>query len=156
MFIFTFRRKKTRAAVLAAAAFAIFAVLIMHGGQSDASVFSGAPEAMGVSNNEQRVFYLESMGFLVNPDPVETEEVTIPDEFGDVYTRYNELQREAGFDLKPYRGEVCVRYTYQIHNFDEAEYTVYANLLTFEDRIIGGDICSRELDGFMIPLKSPA
>ena len=154
MFIFTFKATKKRAVIFfIAACLIVGAFMFAQSLQKSASVSAEADEKTGISNNEQRVFYLESMGYLVNPDPLETEEIQIPDDFGDVYSRYNELQKAVGFDLEPYRGEHCMRYTYQIHNFDEAEYTVYADLITKDGRVMGGDICSRELDGFMLPLK---
>ncbi|MBR2742470.1 MAG: DUF4830 domain-containing protein [Clostridia bacterium] len=157
MFILSFKATKKRAVLFFAAACAIAAVFMLilsHQGCESAPAADARAEFDGASNNDGRVFYLESLGLTVTPDPVETSEVEIPDEFGDVYARYNEIQKTAGFDLEQYRGESCMRYTYHVHNFDEADSEVYANLLVFEGRVIGGDICVRDLDGFMLPLNA--
>lgn len=75
---------------------------------------------------------------------------TIPIEFDMVYNNYNELQKEAGYDLAPYMGKKCVMYTYEItnHPFGKAN----ANIIVYKGEIIGGDISSVNLDGFMTGL----
>ncbi len=96
--------------------------------------------------------YLASLGWETGGS-IEEVSVHIPEEFDDVYENYNSLQLECGFDLKKYRGADCTRYTYQIKNFpgdDSGE--VRANILVFDRRIIGGDIMTVRLDGFMIGL----
>ena len=85
--------------------------------------------------------------------PCETEQVVIPEDFSDVYEKYNAIQYEAGYDLKDYRSRSVVRYSYFLEDYDPKQYVV-ANLLVFEGKIIGGDISSRRLDGFMLPLVS--
>ena len=42
-----------------------------------------------------------------------------------------------------------MRYTYKITNYGEGEDTVYANILVYRDKVIGGDICSANVDGFI-------
>ena len=44
--------------------------------------------------------------------------VTIPDEFGEVYERYNELQKRQGFDLYRYRSREAVVYTFPVASVD--------------------------------------
>lgn len=91
---------------------------------------------------------VKSMGYDAETEPSETETIVIPEKFNDVYEKYNALQREGGFDLEPYRGKTCTRYTYLIPSLDAR-----ANILVYENRVIGGDICGITLDGFMIPLR---
>ena len=95
---------------------------------------------------EQRINFLCRLGFSPADDYEEAENVRIPIEFGDVYTNYNEIQKQSGGDLLNFRGANCIRYTYM--NSDEKR----LNLLVYKDRIIGGDVCTVSLDGEMSPL----
>ena len=82
--------------------------------------------------------------------------VVIPQQFGDVYRNYNELQTAQGFDLMRHRGKQVTRYTYAVLNYPgQAEY-IRANLLVLDDEIIAGDICSvYAKNGFMHGLQLP-
>jgi len=83
-------------------------------------------------------------------------EVRIPQHFGEVYTAYNELQRQQGYDLSRLRGQTVTHYTYRIANHPQGkEQTVVANLLVADGRIVGGDISSLALDGFMHGFAMP-
>ena len=96
---------------------------------------------------EHRISFLEKLGYSPAYDHEESEQVRIPIEFGDVYNKYNELQKQSGGDLLNYRGADCIRYTYI--NKDERR----LNLLVYENRVIGGDVCTVSLDGEMKPLS---
>ena len=85
----------------------------------------------------------------VSEKPYEVVEFTIPETFNDVYTRYNNLLKESGYDLSPYKGETCKRYTYLIPSQNAR-----ANIIVYEGKIIGGDISGITLDGIMLPIKS--
>lgn len=63
-------------------------------------------------------------------------EITIPEIWNDVYTRYNELQRQQGFDLAPYKGKPAVEYVYF------ADETLNATVLVSDNRIIAAHICT--------------
>ena len=92
---------------------------------------------------------VKEMGYDdISETPFEVEEFTIPEVFNDVYFRYNELLKTAGYDLTPYRGKVCKRYTYLIPSENAR-----ANILVYEGEIIGGDISGITLDSIMIPIK---
>ncbi|MBQ7876057.1 MAG: DUF4830 domain-containing protein [Clostridia bacterium] len=75
---------------------------------------------------------------------------TLPIEFDMVYNNYNEIQKEAGYNLAPFKGKTCTMYTYSLtnHPFGKAN----ANIIVYKGEIIGGDISSVNLDGFMTPL----
>ncbi|MDD7216643.1 MAG: DUF4830 domain-containing protein, partial [Oscillospiraceae bacterium] len=90
-------------------------------------------------------------------------EVIIPAEFDRGYEKYNEIQKAQNLDLTPYAGKRAKRWTYNIKNYPGYEGdsgTVQANILVYEGAVIGGDICSTELDGFMqgfdFPTKNAA
>lgn len=99
--------------------------------------------------NEQRIEFLESFGWDVSEDAIDTREVTIPSEFSDVYTNYNTMQLAQGFDLLPYSGVICTQYIYLITNYPNEESQINATLLVYEGQIIGGDVYCSDADGFM-------
>ena len=92
---------------------------------------------------------VKEMGYDdVSETPYEVVEFTIPAEFNEVYSRYNELLKTAGYDLSPYKGKLCKRYTYLIPSQNAR-----ANIIVYNGEIIGGDISSITLDGIMIPIE---
>ena len=103
----------------------------------------------GVKTGEDRIEFLKQFGWEVKADPKESVEVTIPAEFDKVFTGYNEIQRRQGLDLSKYKKKKVMRYTYEITNYEGAEGTVYANLLVYRNRVIGGDVCSADVSGFI-------
>ena len=103
----------------------------------------------GVESVQDGIEFLAQFGWEVDPAPVEATTVSIPAEFDKVFAAYNELQRGQGLDLSSYAGRVVQRYTYRVTNFQKEEGTVFANLLVFRGRVIGGDVCSARSDGFL-------
>ena len=105
-----------------------------------------------------RANYAKSLGYTVSRDSETVRNIVIPAVFGNVYENYNALQKECGFDLSLYKGEDAVQYTYIISNYtDDSGNTldnIIMNLIVCDGKIIGGDICSAELDGFMTGLKA--
>jgi hypothetical protein len=96
-----------------------------------------------------RCDFLAKYGWQVTTVPKEVQEVTIPSQFNEVYEQYNDLQQSQGFDLRGYQGKNVKRYTYLIHNYPQDVGEVYANVLVYGDKVIGGDVCTARLDGFM-------
>lgn len=104
----------------------------------------------GIKTNEDRIAFLSQFGWEVGSDALESEEVVIPAEFDQVLLSYNELQKQQGLDLTKYRRKTVMRYTYLVSNYPDYRGTVYANLLIYRNRVIGGDICSAEVtEGFV-------
>ncbi len=93
--------------------------------------------------------FLKEYGWEVSTTPTVVEEVTIPGEFNKVYQVYNDLQLSQNFDLTPYKGKAVKRYTYRVYNYPDVTQDVVANLLIYKEKVIGGDICTLALDGFM-------
>jgi hypothetical protein len=96
--------------------------------------------------------YLKRLGWQTDVNPVEEYKFTIPEVFDDVYKNYNSLQKEAGFDLSKYRGKSVTRYTYLLKNFNGRN-DVRANVIVDGRKVIGGDIMTVAVNGFMLPLK---
>lgn len=98
---------------------------------------------------DSRIAFLAQFGWEVNEEPVEVSEVVIPGEFNEVYEQYNAIQKEHGLDLSKHRGETCKKWVYEITNYPQAGESVRATLLIADGKVIGGDISSVALDGFM-------
>ena len=97
----------------------------------------------------ERAEFLESFGYEISEDPVDVRTVTIPKEFSEIYTEYNNMQKAQGFDLKPYKGKECKQYIYLITNYPGTDSEVHATMLVYQNIIIGGDVSSAEINGFM-------
>ena len=116
---------------------------------ADREVVTTSTEASGIRSNEDRIAFLAQFGWTVEGEPLESTTVTVPQEFDKVFAAYNELQRAQGLDLTHYSGKTVERYTYKVTNYEGHEGTVLANLLISRGRVIGGDICSAEHEGFV-------
>ena len=155
MFIITakFNKRKVIAALLLLVIIAAVVLICVSGGGQESSPVSLAAV---VKDNQQRVAYLESFGWQVSDEPIDQQDVLIPKAFDDVYSRYNELQVEQGFDLSKYSGLEAVRYTYSVSNHPTAKGSVVADIIVYRNQIIAGDIqCLSSKDGFMAGLEFP-
>ncbi len=94
--------------------------------------------------------YLQSFGLDVGD--VTVDEITVPHEFSDVYSNYNEIQRSQGFDLSEHKGKTLKRYTFSVNNHPDGEH-YFAEVLMLDNTVVGADIYSTELDGSISPLK---
>ena len=111
--------------------------------------FLKKPADFAGNSNPERILFLEQNGWQVEEEPVFIFSVRIPSDFDDVYRNYNQIQLEQGFDLSSYKGKEVERYQYKVMNYPNFTGEVRANLLVFHGKIVGGDICSLTLDGFM-------
>ena len=102
-----------------------------------------------IRTNDDRVAFLSQFGWEVEALPKEEVSVTIPSEFDRVFVGYNQLQKQQGLDLSKYRRKTVMRYTYVVKNFPDAEETVLANLLVYRGKVIGGDLCTENPQGFV-------
>ena len=102
-----------------------------------------------VKNAEDAIAFLSQFGWEVDATPVETVSVTIPAEFDKVFAAYNELQKEQGLNLSKYKNKDVTRYTFSVKNYPGYDGTVYANVLVYRNRVIGGDVCSADPSGFV-------
>ena len=102
-----------------------------------------------VKSPEDAVKFLSQFGYEVNPEPNATETVTIPSEFDKIFVGYNQIQKSQGLDLSRYKNKTVTRYTFTVKNYPDWDGTVYANVLIYKGRVIGGDICSADVSGFV-------
>ena len=89
-------------------------------------------------------------------DPIAVEELIIPEQFDETYSQYLELQASQGFELTDYCGKRVKRYTYEITNYPTGESGIQAGLLVYKSTVIGGDVLSAQLGGFIHGLEMPA
>ena len=87
--------------------------------------------------NEARIAFLAEYGWEVSAEPVQTQQVRVPEEPGEVFLRYNELQVSQGYDLLQYSGQELTRYVYQVTNYPDSSGTYYATLLVKDGQIVG-------------------
>ncbi len=99
--------------------------------------------------------FLAQFGWVVDAGSVETAEVTIPAEFDKIFAGYNEMQKAQGLDLSKYKNKAVTRYTFTVTNYEDYDGTVYANVLVRRGRVIGGDICSADVSGFIHGFRAP-
>ncbi len=111
--------------------------------------YTEAVSYSGIKTEEDRVSFLASLGWTVSGAPVYEKTFTLPDTFDRVMQGYNEIQRAQGLDLAKYRKKTVTRYTYEITNYAGEEDKVYANIIIYKNKVIAGDICSADPDGFV-------
>ena len=116
---------------------------------SDTSKNSMKINYKNIKTNEDRINFLKQFGWEINPEPVEAVEIIIPKEFDAIYTKYNDVQKAQSLNLEKYKNKAVKRYTYEITEYPGYRGTVYVNLLIYKEKVIGGDICSAEINGFM-------
>lgn len=108
-----------------------------------------------IKTDEDRIAFLGQFGWDAAETPLEQTDVTVPAEFDKILKSYNEVQKQQGLDLTKYKGKTVTRFTYEIKNYPGYDGKVYANILVYKNRIIGGDICSADVKGFIHGFKAP-
>ena len=175
MFIYSFKASSIKffgvLCVALAALITLIAFVPAYAGDPSAKPQSGgvavdAPEAESgvtvsarydkVKTADDAAQFLSQFGWVVDAGSVETKEVTVPAQFDKVFAGYNELQKSQGLDLSKYKKKAVTRYTFTVTNYDGYEGTVYANVLVYRNRVIGGDICSADVSGFIHGFEKPA
>lgn len=152
MMIFTTRFSKKKAALAVIALALAAAALLLFLGRRPAAEDAQPPQ---LSTNEDRVAYLQAMGWEISPEPVETLQFLLPDHLTETYLRYNELQNAQGFDLAPCCGKQLSRFTYAVTNYPGRPEGVQLNLYLCEDRPVAGDVMCTGADGFQVTLVYP-
>ena len=137
-------------AILAAVAVLIIGLIALLGDKDDSAPTAAAA---AVTTNDDRVKFLNDLGWEVSTSPTESSQVRIPKESSDVFDRYNALQKSQGYDLSAYAGKYVMRYVYKVENYPNATEPVYATLLIHKNQVIGGDITDTAAKGMIQALK---
>ena len=138
-------KKKIIAAVLAAILLITGVIVgitkMSHGGGS------ATPDS-AVTEEPARRFLTEA-GY--HPARMERQrQITVPKSFNQTYEAYNALQRQAGFDLEPYRGKTADMLTYTLSGDSPA----YAVVLLCGGKVVGGHLTDGEYGSENLPLLS--
>jgi hypothetical protein len=102
-----------------------------------------------IKSNEDRINFVKQFGWDVDPQALKEQEVQIPKEFDKIFSAYNEIQRRQGLDLSSFKKKSVMRYTYAVKNYPDYEGEVYINILVYRNTVIGGDVCSADVNGFV-------
>jgi len=158
MFVYSAKMDKKKLAVLIVCILVVVLALVF--------VFSGKDDEPGAGEDAVRAEQIEllksarlsseedmremltELGWQLSDTSAESDEVMIPSEFSEVYESYNDIQKAQGLDLEKYRGKTVGRYTFVVLNHPSGE-DVRLTLLVYKNRVIGGDVCTPRLDGFM-------
>lgn len=127
---------------------------VPSGGESDDSAVTYRYDK--VKTADDAAAFLGQFGWVVDAGSAETVKVTIPAEFDKVFAGYNQLQRAQGLDLSRYKTKQITRYTFTVTNYKDWDGPVYANVLVYRNKVIGGDICSADVNGFVHGFALPA
>lgn len=146
MFVLNYKIKNRGKALRLAIAAVLISVLtifaLLRGCGGSDSVSATCDEigeySLKAETEEQRQSILSAFG-IENTELCESDEITIPEEFNSLTEEYNEIQKQTGLDLRPYKGQKAQRLTYRV----KGENTVYAVLLINNGRLIGGHLSGR-------------
>jgi len=156
MYTVKFEKKKAVFAVVMAALVLIGIILLLgasdHGSKEDIST-RPIKSVTDVRNEKHRVAYLAQYGWSVESPAMSEAEVVIPRTFSAVLEAYNDLQKSQGFDLSEYCGTKVTMYTYRVKNEEFAGDEVLAILYVSNGCVVGGDVHSTAMDGFMYGIK---
>ncbi len=155
MFVFSVSKNKIKKSVLIGAVVIVISLcmVLLFKCIKDFRHSNTVKENLLVAATENDILsFISGYGWQVDEEPVEVRDVVIPDTFDDVYNNYNQIQIEQGFNLEKYAGQRVKRWTYVIRNYPDTSPTddfIRINILVCDDVVIGGDVCSVKLDGFM-------
>lgn len=137
--------------ILGLVAAALLALILFFGNSEETFRTDG----QDLSSNDGRVRFLQSFGWEVVSSPKESGQVLIPAQSGDVFDRYNALQKCQSYDLSKFAGKKVMRYVYEVKNYPGATEPVYATLLVHKNKVIGGDVTNTapggKIQGFQMP-----
>lgn len=141
-------RKRNLLAGLAAAGVLAAGAVLWRARPAAMAVFLHRSGEVLCPGPEEGAQWLLQQGWETGEDPAQME-VLIPAKFDQIYESYNDIQKAQGFDISRYKGETVTKYTYLVKNYPGEPDGVAANLLVYDGRLIGADLCSLELGGFL-------
>ena len=156
MFIYTLKASSIKffAAILLSVAVLVTIIAFIPDFDAVGEVAAVSIEYSGIDTEEERQTFFKQFGYEIESTPLEVAEVSIPEKFDSVYEAYNDIQKAQGLNLSKYQGKDATRYTYEVTNY-KTEGTVLATIIVYKNKIIAGDICSSDGDGFMHGFEKP-
>ena len=155
MFIYSVRASTLRFfGVLAVTVCLLVSIMAFSGADSVFAMSNSAYSFSDVSTKEDRLEFLSQFGILAAADSESAESFVIPEALDRVMLAYNEIQKAQGLDLSGYCRKNVQRYTYTVENYKQSGVTVYANVIVYRHRVIGGDVSALGEGGFVIPFTA--
>ena len=145
-------RKRNLLGALAAVVVLAFGMILLGGKPAVVETFLRRSAEVKCGGSEDGAQWLLDQGWETDGAASQME-VLIPGKFDQIYESYNDIQKGQGFDISRYRGETVTKYTYLVKNYPGEPDGVAANLLVYQGRIIGADLCSLQLGGFLKGVK---
>ena len=161
MFIYSIKASTIKLAAVIGAAAVALAVIVIAAPEYTPQTTAAIAEANAeyrydkIKTNEDRIKFLDQFGWKVDSEPIEEVTMKIPREFDRVMNTYNELQKRQGLDLTKYKGREVTRYSYNVTNYPGYEGKVTANVIVYKSRVIGGDVSSSDVEGFIGTFEFP-
>ena len=151
MFVYSLRASTLRFFGVIAVSLAVLIALITlvptHAVPESSQTVSYSYEKVRGEDDAEK--FLAQFGWIVDATPVEVTQVTMPDEFDKIFAAYNEIQKQQGLNLLKYKRKNLTRYTFEVTNYSGYEGRVLANVLVYRNKVVGGDICSADVNGFV-------
>ena len=113
--------------------FVTICLVALRGRAADTMEHGGERISLNAEDEADVERFLTSCGYSSIEFLFQTE-VTVPKNWNDIYTEYNELQRQQGFDLVPYKGETVEEYVFFVND------TLNATVLVSEQKIIAAHV----------------
>ena len=155
MFIYSVRASTLRFfGVLAITVCLLVGIMAFSGADSVFAMSNSAYSFSDVSTKEDRLEFLSQFGILAAADSESAESFVIPEALDRVMLAYNEIQKAQGLDLSGYCRKKVQRYPYAVENYKQPGATVYANVIVYRHRVIGGDVSALGEGGFVIPFTA--
>ena len=151
MQIFTIKAKPKVIFGCALAITGLIVILLTFTSNHSTSPSEQTMAKINCSTTQERTKYLTSLGWEFGSDERE-KEITIPNEFNDIYQSYNEIQKNQGFNLEEYKGKKATLYTYDITNCESSDKAI-ADLIVIDGVLVGADLCDPSAEnGFLVAL----
>ena len=115
--------------------FVTICLVALRGQSADAMEVNGERISLHAEEEADVEQFLTSCGYSSIEFLFQTE-VIVPKNWNAIYTEYNELQRQQGFDLVPYKGETVEEYVYFVND------TLNATVLVSEQKIIAAHVAN--------------
>lgn len=148
-FMISFTAKITKARFFTAIAIILIPLLVFSAVYISRAEKNNEITTFAGKTTSERVAFLKQFGWEVDTSDETVKDTVIPSVFDNVYEAYNSIQLSQGFDLSEYKGKAVKLYNIKVNNYPKNSEYVYATLIVLDGVIIGGDIHSTELNGFM-------
>ncbi|MEE1002749.1 MAG: DUF4830 domain-containing protein [Acutalibacteraceae bacterium] len=145
----SFTAKITKARFFTAIAVILIPLLIFSAVYISRAAENKKQVVLAGATAEQRAAFLKQYGWEIDSSDETVKDTVIPSVFDNVYDAYNSIQVSQGFDLSEYKGKAVKLYNIKVNNYPKNSEYVYATLIVLDGVVIGGDIHSTELNGFM-------